>query len=115
MAKQIYSHHNTGSMLVEQFFVELTESVETLTAIADQYGARTLADLMYLQHVILAGRHIDRYDQDESAVVEVVERLPSAETWKRFIKMAGKLVDPPINKSLSVGDPFRLIGRNVNQ
>jgi hypothetical protein len=43
----------------KQFFKELLESVETLSAIADQYGPRTLADLMYLQNAV-AKRYFHR-------------------------------------------------------
>ncbi len=45
----------------KRFFKELLVSVETLSAIADQYGPRTLADVMYLQNAIAKGTFIDHY------------------------------------------------------
>ncbi len=66
------------------FWRELSESVESLTELADQHGPRTLADLMYLQNAILSGGFIDHYP-GESNVLEVVKALPSAERWLQFV------------------------------
>jgi len=68
------------------FMQELLESVETLTGIADEYGARTLADLMYLQQVILSGGFID-HRTGESNVLEIASALPSGKKWTTFIKV----------------------------
>lgn len=69
------------------FMEELLASVETLAGIVDQFGVRTLADLMYLQAAIVAGEHIDLW-ADKSSVLEVVRALPSAQRWGQFIRPA---------------------------
>lgn len=69
-----------------KFMKELLESVETLTGIADEYGSRTFADLMYLQLAILKGGFIDHYP-DESKVLDIARSLPSGEQWVTFIKV----------------------------
>lgn len=68
------------------FFKELLDSVETLSAIADQYGPRTLADVMYLQNAIAKGTFIDHYP-GESSVTEVVNGLPSSDRWAGYVQM----------------------------
>lgn len=69
-----------------RFMQELLDSVETLAGIAEAYGARTLADLMYLQQAILSGGFIDHYPE-ESKVLDIVQSLPSGEKWAKFIKV----------------------------
>lgn len=87
MTEQIQTQKpNAGSGPAMLFFKELMENVETLTGIADQHGARTLADVMYLQNAILDGTFIELYP-DESAVLNIVDDLPSAESWRQFIQM----------------------------
>jgi hypothetical protein len=66
------------------FMQELLDSVETLSGIAEQHGARTLADLMYLQNAILSGGFIDHYPGD-SKVLEIASGLPSGGQWSKFI------------------------------
>jgi hypothetical protein len=66
------------------FMQELLDSVETLSGIAEQHGARTLADLMYLQNAILSGGFIDHYP-GESKVLEIASGLPSGGQWSKFI------------------------------
>ena len=66
------------------FMRELLDSVETLSGIAEQHGARTLADLMYLQNAILSGGFIDHYPE-ESKVLEIASGLPSSGQWSKFI------------------------------
>lgn len=66
------------------FMQELLDSVETLSGIAEQHGARTLADLMYLQNAILSGGFIDHYP-GESNVLEIASGLPSGRRWSKFI------------------------------
>lgn len=66
------------------FMEELLDSVETLTGIAEQYGARTLADLMYLHSAILSGNFINHIPL-ESSVLEFASSLPSGERWVKFI------------------------------
>lgn len=67
------------------FMQELLDSVETLAGIADEHGARTLADLMYLQAAIIGGGFIDHHFP-ASAVTELASSLPSGERWVTFIK-----------------------------
>ncbi len=69
-----------------KFMTELLESVETLTEIAEKHGARTLADLFYLQQAILNSGFIDHYP-DESKVLEIANALPSCEQWLKYIKI----------------------------
>ena len=64
---------------------ELLDSVETLSGIADTHGARTLADLMYLQAAILRGGFIDHWPA-ESAAMDIANGLPSGERWAEFFK-----------------------------
>ena len=70
----------------KMFFEELLGSVETLASIADDHGARTLADLMYLQNAILGGGFIDHYP-DESSVLDIASALPSGDIWAQYIKV----------------------------
>ena len=67
------------------FMSELLDSVETLSAIVEEHGATTLADLMYLQEAILDGSHIDAH-VGQSKVFEVVSQLPSGKRWEHFVK-----------------------------
>lgn len=76
-----------------QFMQELLDSVETLSGIADQHGARTLADLMFLQNAILSGGFIDCYP-GESKVRDIACGLPSGEQWTKFIKVEYMLLRP---------------------
>lgn len=68
------------------FWKELIDSVETLTEISEEYGTRTLVDLMYLQNAILSGGFIDHYP-GESSVMEIVNALPSSERWMKCVKV----------------------------
>lgn len=87
MTEQIQTQTpNAGSGAAMLFFKELMENVETLTGIADLHGARTLADVMYLQNAILDGTFIELYP-DESAVLKVVDDMPSAAIWRQFIQV----------------------------
>lgn len=72
------------AVLTKKFMEELLDSVECLTALAEEHGVRTLVDLMYLKQAILAGGFIDHYSE-ESSVREVVQALPSGSTWSAYI------------------------------
>lgn len=72
--------------LAGKFMQELLISVETLVGIADEHGARTLADLMYLHNAILSGGFIDHYP-GESKVLEIAQGLPSGNQWAEYIKV----------------------------
>lgn len=65
---------------------ELLSSVETLCGVAEEHGGRTLADLFYLHAAIVNGGFVDAY-KGESALLEIVNGLPSAERWAKFIKI----------------------------
>lgn len=69
-----------------QFMEELLDSEESLAAVGELYGPRTLADLMYLQNTVLTGGFIDVYPE-ESKVMEVVRDLPSGQKWTSFMKV----------------------------
>ena len=77
----------TGKDAAVLFMQELLDSVDSLTELADIHGARTLADLVYLQQAILKGGFIDHYP-GESKVLEVVKELPSHQRWVGFIELA---------------------------
>jgi len=77
-------HQAQGHDRARLFMQELLDSVETLSGIAEQHGARTLADLMYLQNAILSGGFIDHYP-GESKVLEIASGLPSGGQWSKFI------------------------------
>lgn len=71
---------------------ELLEQFETLTAISDQYGVRTLVDLMYLQQAILTGGYVDAWPA-ESGLINVLRSLPSVSRWRGYIVAAEPGVD----------------------
>lgn len=75
-----------GQKEAKQFFEELLNESETLGAIADEHGVRTLVDLFYLHSAISEDSFID-CDPEESNVLEVVSTLPSAARWKEFIQV----------------------------
>lgn len=85
------------------FMRELIDSVESLTAIAEKHGARTLADLMYLQSAILEGGFIDAYPA-ESAVQRIVGGLPSASLWSKYIKQEYMLSSPDVEPATGRAD-----------
>jgi len=74
-----------GKEGANRFMTELLDYCETLTGIADEHGARTLADLMYLQNAILNDTFIDNYP-GESKVMQIAKALPSGKKWVKFIK-----------------------------
>lgn len=73
-----------GNERATRFMQELLDSVESLTGVAEMHGARTLADLMFLQQAILNGGFIDHYPA-ESMVLEIARGLPSGDLWATFI------------------------------
>jgi hypothetical protein len=83
------------------FFEELLASVETLGAIADQHGIRTLTDLMYLQQAILKGETIEVWP-GETEVGKVVQVLPSADRWLKYTDLA----DEWKQHCVRVGEPL---------
>lgn len=77
-----------------RFMTELTDSVECLTAVAEEHGARTLADLLYLHAAIISGGFVDFYP-DESQLLKMVQELPSSEEWMVYIKQEELTSDAP--------------------
>ena len=91
------------------FFEELLSSVETLDGIAEQYGVRTLTDIMYLQQAILKGETIEVWP-GETEVGNVLQVLPSAIRWMQHTELGGdwkhaceQRVENPKGTSQSLG------------
>ena len=80
-----FSNPGTGPKPARKFLLELLSSVETLGAIADQHGTRTLTDLIYLHQAILEDSLID-LDAELSKVDGVVKGMLSAEKWMKFVR-----------------------------
>lgn len=68
-----------------QFNEELLGLVDRVSGIADLYGAQTLADIYFLQRAILSGGYIEQIE-GESAVMTVVQEMPSASRWLKHIQ-----------------------------
>jgi hypothetical protein len=68
------------------FFEEALEAADTLGAIAESYGQRTLLDVFYLHGALLSGDWIDAWE-GESRVVEFLQTLPSAQTWLANVRV----------------------------
>ncbi|TXI25558.1 MAG: hypothetical protein E6Q67_00790 [Roseateles sp.] len=89
--RQIAKHELESAQRADKatrFMVELLDSVETLSEIADQHGVGTLSDLLYLQAAILNASFIDvETDSDRSNVVKVLEGLPSGSEWMEFVRL----------------------------
>lgn len=109
MTEQIQTQKpNAGAGPAKRFFKELMENVETLTGIAELHGARTLADVMYLQNAVLDGSFIELYP-DESAVLKIVDELPSAAIWRQFIQMTDMDSIPVVPESKLLRDVKQLV------
>lgn len=68
------------------FWDELLMATESLSAIAEEFGNATLCDCMYLQNALLTGGYIDNDGPEAtSKIVDLVAKLPSSETWTKFI------------------------------
>jgi hypothetical protein len=99
----------SGATAAKRFMNELLEATESLTAIAEMHGHRTLADLMYLFSAIQEGGFIDHYP-DESSVLEIVQELPSAPQWMQFIKV--EYLAQPIAEAMGAGSVAALPGQD---
>ena len=75
-----------GSDAVKQFHLELLDSVDSLAGIAEEYGAQTLAFIVYLQQAILNGSYIEVFPEDDPAILGLLEGMPSYDQWIRFVK-----------------------------
>ncbi len=70
--------------LALRFYEELTNEVESFCVLAELYGERTLADVIYLQAAILKGTLIEN-EPKLSFIVDVARALPSAKVWLKYI------------------------------
>ncbi|SAL50321.1 hypothetical protein AWB70_04046 [Caballeronia cordobensis] len=70
----------------KQFHAELLDAVETLSAIAEQYGALALANVVCLQTAILKGGVIE-LTRDEAENFAFVRDLPSGGRWWRRVNL----------------------------
>jgi hypothetical protein len=75
---------SAGAASAKAFFVELLDSVETLSAVSDEHGPSTLAQLMYLLTAILNGTEIELYANEAEKLV-FVRMLPSGERWWKHV------------------------------
>lgn len=80
------SNLNLTLSLARRFMQEVLESVESISAIAEQHGLLTVIYLMYLQNAIINEAFID--DHGDSKVVEFLSALPSAELWLAYVRPA---------------------------
>lgn len=76
-----------------KFMEELLDCWEVLADVARNHGLRTLTDLMHFQAAVMQGAFIDVYPED-SAVLDVLERMPSGELWLSFTRRE-HLLDAP--------------------
>ena len=84
LANQSVIRASAGAASAKAFFVELLDSVETLSAVSDEHGPSTLAQLMYLQAAILNGSEIELY-ASEAEKLAFVRALPSGERWWKHV------------------------------
>jgi hypothetical protein len=84
LAIQSVIQASTGAASAKAFFVEMLDSVETLSAVSDEHGPSTLAQLMYLQTAILNGTEIEVY-ANEAEKLAFVRALPSGERWWKYV------------------------------
>lgn len=75
-----------GFERASRFYQELCDVTESFSGIAEQFGERTLCDVIYLQHAVLSGGRIDLWP-GESRILDVVDLLKSAAEWRDFITM----------------------------
>ena len=80
----IVSMSRTG--LSSRFMNELLHEVESLGAVAEQYGPPALAFLFYLQAAILNDTYIEAARTTDAQVMELVQRLQSAAEWMKHIQ-----------------------------
>lgn len=80
-----------------RFLDELLESVETLSAIAEEHGPVVLANMLYLHSAIMKGTWIDTdsAEADSQATLDIVGALPSATEWLKFTRDTEQSVPGP--------------------
>ena len=77
----------------DRFLTEVLDANETLTSIAENYNAHTLADVTYLHSAIQKGTFIDVHHPTDSRILDVVRGLPCAKYWNQFINEVGEPID----------------------
>jgi len=75
-----------GAAAARTFFAELLDELESLSAVAEEYGASTLVQLMYLQSAILKGTHFEIYPS-EAERLAFLKALQSGERWWKHISI----------------------------
>ena len=78
----IISMHRAA--LGARFVTELLGEVESLGAVAEQYGVAALAVLFYLQAAVVNGSYVEA-DAPEMGVITLVKALPSADEWMKHV------------------------------
>lgn len=76
-------HGQAAALLFRE---ELLNSVHSLTDIAEEHGAATLAAMFYLENAILNNSYIDNDCSYASNVLQIVMALPSSALWLKFIQ-----------------------------
>ncbi len=74
--------------LSSQFVRELLDEVESLGSVAEEHGPDAVAFLFYLQAAILNGSSVEARNTEDSELVALVGRLPSASEWMSHILLA---------------------------
>lgn len=92
-----------SAQLAYLFHHELIEQFETVANVGEQYGQRTVADLFYLQTAILCSSEIDVWPQ--SSIMDVVDKLASAEKWLSHTKPCNKYGEPAPRQDVSDVEP----------
>lgn len=82
----IVTMHRAG--LSSQFVREVLDEVESLGAVAEEQGPDAVAFLFYLQAAILNDSSVDARGVEDTELLALVGRLPSASTWMTHILVA---------------------------
>jgi hypothetical protein len=73
------------SALASQFLRELLGEVESPGAFSDELGVGATVFLFYLQVAILNGTRVEMYSDEYTALLDLIDRLPSTTAWKPHI------------------------------
>lgn len=92
-----------GAQLASRFHSEVMEQFETVASVGEQFGQRTVADLFYLQTAILRSGQMDAWPQ--SSIIDVVEKLPSAEKWLTYTRPCNRYGEPAPRHDVSDAVP----------
>lgn len=78
----------------ERFIKELLDATESFELIADRHGIDALSQIIYLHNSILKDSYIEFFPEDArvaASVGEVIESLPSAAEWKKYVTIHSDL------------------------